>query len=115
MNKILFLLVFILVAIGAFMTYEKKSKVRLVSGIAEYMINQECQRQISQPVIKQVTESIDVPDVSKQYCNCIAVHASRKLHVKEIVQMINSQNRQQKVSKFSASFATVCRQSLQRY
>lgn len=79
------------------------------------MINQECQRQFGQSVNKQLTELFNIKRVSQKDCNCIAVHASRKLSIKEIAKMVDPQVRQQRVREFNVSQARVCKIRLQRY
>ena len=101
--------------IGAYINYDRKSEYGLLSGIGGYMINQECQRQFGQSVNKQLTELFNIKRVSQKDCNCIAVHASRKLSIKEIAKMVDPQVRQQRVREFNVSQARVCKIRLQRY
>lgn len=115
MSKILFFLVFIVVVIGAYINYDRKSEYGLISGIGGYMINQECQRQFGQSVNKQLTELFIIKRISRKDCNCIAVHASRKLSIKEIAKMVDPQVRQQRVREFTVSQARVCKIRLQHY
>ena len=115
MSKILFFMIFIVVVIGDYINYGRKSEYRLISGIGGYMIDQECQRQFGQSVNKQLTELFIIKRISQKDCNCIAVHASRKLSIKEIAKIVDPQVRQQRVREFTVSQARVCKIRLQRY
>ncbi|PIT12538.1 hypothetical protein [Snodgrassella alvi] len=108
MNKILFLLIFILVVIGVCIKYDQNSEYGLVSGIAGYMINQECQRQLSKPLRIQGLGTIDLSGERKPYCSCVAERNKRKLNIKEVAKMVDPQVRQQRVAGFVASQAEVC-------
>ncbi|NUE65669.1 hypothetical protein [Snodgrassella sp. ESL0253] len=108
MNKILFFIIFIFVAIGIYIKYDQKSGDRLVSGIAGYMINQECQRQLSKPLRIRGLGTIDLSGKRKPYCSCVAEQTKRKLNIKEVAKMVYPQVRQQRVAGFIASQAEVC-------
>lgn len=115
MSKILFLLVLAMVVIGIGIQYDKKAEYGLVSGVAGYMINNECQRQLSKPLRIRGLGTIDLSGVSKQYCSCIAEQNKRKFSIEEVIKMVNPQNRQQNVSVLIASEAEKCSYGMQRY
>lgn len=115
MSKILFLLVLAVVVIGVGIQYDKKAEYGLVSGIAGYMINNECQRQLSKPLLIQGLGTIDLSGESKQYCSCIAERNKRKFSINEVFKMVNPKDRQQNVSVLIASEAEKCSYGMQRY
>lgn len=115
MNKILFLLGFVVVVIGIGIQYDKKAKYGLVSGIAGHMINNECQRQLSKPLHIRGLGTIDLSGESKQYCSCVAEQNKRKFDIEEVIKMVIPKNRQQNVSVLIASEAEKCSYGMQRY
>ncbi|PIT29077.1 hypothetical protein [Snodgrassella communis] len=115
MIRLLFLMCFILAIAGAYIKYDQKSEYGLISGIAGYMINQECQRQLSKPLRIRGLGTIDLSDVRKQYCSCVAERTKHQLNIKDVAKMVDPQVRQQRVAVFFASQAEACSLNIQHY